>query len=213
MKFFNDNTRQQLTDLIGELKGEVKMYVFKSDSGCRTCKDTIQYLDEIAGLNQQIKLTVYDEDTDKQQFTRFEILMVPAIVILSDMSVSEGVRFYGIPSGYEVHSLISAIKRASGVLDPLPEESEKKILKINKNIDIQVFVTPTCPNCPEAVINGHTLAFHNPFITCNVIEAGSFPELSQKFNVRGVPKIIINQTHELDGPQSLAELIEVIEKI
>ena len=189
------------------------MYVFKSDSGCRTCKDTIQYLDEIAGLNQQIKLTVYDEDTDKQQFTRFEILMVPAIVILSDMSVSEGVRFYGIPSGYEVHSLISAIKRASGVLDPLPEESEKKILKINKNIDIQVFVTPTCPNCPEAVINGHTLAFHNPFITCNVIEAGSFPELSQKFNVRGVPKIIINEIHELDGPQTLERLLEVIEKL
>lgn len=213
VKFFNDNTIRQLSDLIGELREDVKMYAFKSDSGCLTCKDTIQYLAEIAGLNQKIKLTVYDAVTDKLQFTEFKIQRVPAIIILSELSVSEGVRFYGIPSGYEVHSLISAIKRASGVLEPLPQEIEKRIIKITKKIDIQVFVTPTCPNCPDAVITGHILAFHNPNITCNAIEAGSFTELSKKYNVRGVPKIIINGIHGLEGPQALEKLFEAIEKL
>jgi glutaredoxin-like protein len=213
MAFFNDNIRQQLSDLIGELKEEVNIFAFKSDSDCRTCKDTIQYITEFAGLNPKMNLTVYDRENEPEIFEKFNILRVPAILILKKDEDTTGVRFYGIPSGYEVHSLNTAIKEASGIRKEISKSILSRIKKIISLVHIQIFITPTCPNCPDIVINCHSIAFHNSNVVCDAIEAGSFPELSKKYNVRGVPTIIINELHELTGPQNLEKFLEVIEKL
>ncbi len=45
-----------------------------------------------------------------------------------------------------------------------------------------------------------------------MIEAQTFYELSDKFNVSGVPKIVINDEYELIGNQPLEAFMDVIEK-
>jgi protein-disulfide isomerase len=47
-------------------------------------------------------------------------------------------------------------------------------------------------------------------ITADVIEANEFPELSQRFNVMGVPKTIVNGMRELVGAQPEAQLMAAI---
>ena len=46
-----------------------------------------------------------------------------------------------------------------------------------------------------------------PRITADVIEANEFPELSQRFNVMGVPKTVINGVQELVGAQPEARVM------
>ncbi len=46
-----------------------------------------------------------------------------------------------------------------------------------------------------------------------MVEASTFSPLANKYSVSGVPKIIINEEHELEGRQPLSNLLEVIEKI
>ena len=43
------------------------------------------------------------------------------------------------------------------------------------------------------------MAFANPHITSQAIEATEFPELSRKYRVTGVPKTIVNETVEIMG--------------
>jgi predicted DsbA family dithiol-disulfide isomerase len=50
----------------------------------------------------------------------------------------------------------------------------------------------------------------NPWITADVIEANEFPELSQRFNVMGVPKTVVNRVQELVGAQPEGQLIAAI---
>ena len=50
----------------------------------------------------------------------------------------------------------------------------------------------------------------NPCITADVIEANEFPELSQQFNVMGVPKTVVNGVEELVGAQPEAQLMAAI---
>lgn len=50
----------------------------------------------------------------------------------------------------------------------------------------------------------------NQRITADVIEANEFPELSQRFNVVGVPKTVINGVQELVGAQHEAQLMAAI---
>jgi thiol-disulfide isomerase/thioredoxin len=66
-----------------------------------------------------------------------------------------------------------------------------------KNLDkpllLQVFVTPSCPHCPRAVLLAHQMAMENPqMIRAEGVEATEFPELANRFNVRGVPQTVIN---------------------
>ena len=45
-----------------------------------------------------------------------------------------------------------------------------------------------------------------------MIEANTFPAVSKKYNVSGVPKIIINEKFELLGNQPLEAFLNEIEK-
>jgi len=46
-----------------------------------------------------------------------------------------------------------------------------------------------------------------------MIEAETFGELSMKHNVSGVPKIVINDEHDLLGNQPIQEFLNTIESI
>jgi predicted DsbA family dithiol-disulfide isomerase len=50
----------------------------------------------------------------------------------------------------------------------------------------------------------------SPRITADVIEANEFPELSQRFDVMGVPKTVINGVQELVGAQPEARVMAAI---
>ena len=43
------------------------------------------------------------------------------------------------------------------------------------------------------------MAVESSHVTADVIEAMEFPDLAQRYGVRGVPKIVINETTEFVG--------------
>jgi len=213
MPIFNEETRVQLTDLVGKLPNKVNIFVFTSEANCRTCRDTLQYLTEFSELNENMELSVFDFDNNKPMVEKYNIEQVPAIVLLDEDVTDRGIKFYGIPAGYEIHSLIASVKEAAGLGGEISADQQKRIDNIDKKINIKVFVTPTCPHCPVAVINGHKLAFKNENIECEMIESTSFSALSQKYGVRGVPKIVINESYELTGSQPVEKFLDLIESI
>lgn len=54
------------------------------------------------------------------------------------------------------------------------------------------------------------MAIESERVTADVIEANEFPELSDRYQVSGVPKIVINDRVELLGAQREARLIEAV---
>lgn len=42
------------------------------------------------------------------------------------------------------------------------------------------------------MVLAHRMAMENPFIQAEAVDAGEFPELSNRHNVRGVPQTTIN---------------------
>ena len=104
-----------------------------------------------------------------------------------------GVQYSGIPSGHELSTLINDILIVSRRDSGLNEKTREFLKNLDKPLLLQVFVTPTCPYCPRAVLLAHQMAMENPkMIRAEGVEATEFPELSQRFNVRGVPQTVIN---------------------
>lgn len=164
---------------------------------CMFCKETRQLLKDVSSLSGKIELTIYDFEGDKDKAEEFGIDKIPAVVIMNEKDL--GIRFFGIPSGYEYASLIETIVDVSKSKTGLSQKTKDALQGIDKNIHIQVFVTPTCPYCSMAVRLGHQFALESSFVKSEMVESTEFPHLAQKYNVFGVPKTVINETIFIEG--------------
>ena len=207
----NEEIQNQLRDIFKEMKNDVTMVLFTKAGECYSCEETLGLLEEVSELSDKIHLKTLDFDKDTDLVKQYNIEMVPSFVILNSKDEYTGVKFNGIPAGHEINSFIPALIEMSGAESDVPAELVDRIKSINKPVNIKVFVTLSCPHCPGAVQKAHKLAMMNPNIEGEMIEAQTFMELSNKFNVSGVPKIVINDTIELVGNQPIEEFIKSIE--
>lgn len=209
-KLLNADVQKQLKQVFEELVNPVTMVLFTEDD-CESCEPTLSLLTEIAELSDKLNLRVYDINSDEAK--KYDIEMAPSFVLLDHNDEYHRVKFNGIPAGHEINSFISALIEMSGAESEVPAELLERIQKIDKPINIKVFVTLSCPHCPGAVQKAHKLAMLNKNVTGEMIEAQTFYELSEKFNVTGVPKIIINDSLELVGNQPIERFLEQIESL
>jgi glutaredoxin-like protein len=164
---------------------------------CLFCKETKQMLQEVSDLSEKLTLIVYDFTADKDQAELFGIDKIPATLLLGEKDT--GIRFFGIPSGYEYASFLESIidvSKGKSRLDPL---TIQQLQAVKKALHIQVFVTPTCPYCTSAVRLAHQFALESAHIRADMVESTEFPHLTQKYNISGVPKTIINESISIDG--------------
>jgi glutaredoxin-like protein len=180
-----------------QLVDPVKLVLFTQEFECRYCTDTKKLAQELTTLSDMITLEVYDFVSDAAKAKEYGVDKIPAIAIIGKKDY--GVRIYGIPYGYELQTLIEAVLNVSKGKTDISDKTKQILSDIKTPVHIQVFVTLTCPHCPSAAITAHKLAIENDNIKADVIEANEFPALAIKYNVIGVPKVVINDKEEFVG--------------
>lgn len=203
-----------------QLVNPVKLLMFTQTFECQFCAETRQIVEEVAALSDKITAEVYNFVVDKAVAESYGVDKIPAIAILrveGDREKDYGIRFYGIPSGYEFTSLIEDILDVSKGESGLQPKTKKAVAELTEPVHIQVFVTPTCPYCPQAVRLAHKLAIESDRIRADMIEAIEFPHLANKYGVYGVPRTVINDKVHQEGavPESvlLSKLLEAVGKV
>jgi glutaredoxin-like protein len=184
-------------DFDKRLKNPVKIIMFTQEFECKFCSDTRKLVEEIGTLNDKISVQVYDFVANSDKAKEFNISKIPALAIIGTKDY--GVRIYGIPYGYELSTLIEAIVNVSKGTTDLTPKTKNILSEVKKPVHIQVFVSLTCPNCPVAAAVAHKLAIESDLVRADAIDSSEFPELTQKYTVMGVPKIIINEKIEFVG--------------
>ena len=185
------------TDFSTKLEDPVRIVMFTQEVECRFCSDTRQLVQELATLNDKIKVEVYDFVANADKAKELGIDKIPALAIIGKKDY--GVRIYGIPYGYELQTLISAVIEVSKGKTDLSDKTKAILADVKSPVHIQVFVTLTCPHCPAAASIAHKLAIESDMIKADVIDSSEFAVLAQKYSVIGVPKIIINEKVEFVG--------------
>ena len=195
-KVLNDQIIKQINEVFEGMQEPVQVLFFGSKDNCDYCNEAKQLLEEVTELNDKLDLSVYDVQENADVAKQFNVTNAPGIVIAAkdnEEVKNLGVQFSGIPSGHEFSTLINDIlivsKRESG----LDEKTREFLKNLTQPLHLQVFVTPTCPYCPRAVLLAHQMAMENPqMIIAEGVEATEFPDLANQFNVRGVPQTVIN---------------------
>ncbi len=193
MTLLDEQTRNDVKDILAEVSGPVKLLVFTQEFECQFCAETRSIAEEIAALSDRIAVDIKDFVEDKETSETYRIDKIPAIAVLGADDADYGIRYYGIPSGYEFSSLLESIKMVGNQEHPLSDETVSFLDSLEEPMDLQVFVTPTCPYCPGAVVLAHYMALASDKVTAAMVEATEFPHLSMRYNVMGVPRTVINE--------------------
>ena len=190
------------------LVNDVELVNFTQEYECQFCKEARDIVLQLGALSPKIKAKVFDFVNNGDDVTKFNIKKIPAIAIIGKQDY--GIRYYGVPAGYEFTAFIDDIIDVSNGTTALSEIIKKKLADIKKPVHLQVFVSPTCPYCPKAARIAHQFAIENEFIRADVIEMTEFPYLVQRYSVMSVPHVVINEDTSFVGAQPPDVFIEQI---
>lgn len=187
-------------EFFSKLVNPVKIIVFIGKENCQYCDQLKQLVHEISELSDLVTYEIHDFDNEKDLAEKYRIDVAPAVVITQD-GKDLGVRYFGLPAGHEFGSFLEDIVDVSKGKTDLSEETKEVLKGIDKDVQIYVFVTPTCPYCPMAVRMAHKFAIENALggndkILGDMIEAIEFPGLAEQYNVMAVPKVVIRVNGE-----------------
>ena len=203
MGLIEDKDREQLTELFAGLENPVKILYFTQEHECEMCKMTRELLEEVAGISDKISIEIHDFVADQALAGQYKVDKIPGTVLMGDEDY--GIRFYGIPAGYEFTTLIEDIVDVAKRDPHLTEDVKAELAKVDQPVHLQVLISPTCPYCPTAVRTAHRFAMASKQITADMVETSGFPHLAVKYDVQGVPHTVINDEFSIIGPHSEAD--------
>lgn len=207
MAILSDENRDDVREIFEDLDREVTAHVF-TDGDCEYCEETVELNEELADLSENYTVEVHSmDDAAAAEYDAAKYENAP-VTVLTDGEI-RGVRYYGIPSGQEFGAYVRDIVAVSTGETGLDDSVKAELAEIDEEIDITVFVTLTCPHCPQAVETAHKFAIENPLITSEMVESQEFMDLAQEYGVRGVPQVNINgEAEEFTGAQPPQQFLE-----
>ncbi len=144
MAMLEPRVQEQARKALADMAGPVKLVLFTQGEDaleCESCADTHALAQEIAGLSDRLTLEVHDFKRESDAVRQYGIDKIPALAIVG--AKDYGVRYYGIPSGYEFGSLLRDMVQVSSGQSGLLPESRRILAGLKKPLHLQVFVTPT----------------------------------------------------------------------
>lgn len=195
-QLLNEEITQQVRDVFADLKQPVHVMFFGSQDNCAYCEDTRQLVEEVTALSDLLSLSVYDVKANADLARQYHVDKTPGLVIAAkegEEVVDYGIRMAGIPAGHEFSSLIQDILIVSARDSGLNPATRETLKSLQQPVLLQVFVTPTCPYCPRAVVLAHQMALESPMVQAEMVEATEFPDLSNRHRVSGVPHTVVNE--------------------
>lgn len=141
MAFLNASDEQEVRRQFEQLQHPVKLTVFsQSLAAADLCQQNEQLVREVADLSDKISVEVLNLAIDREKAEAYGVEQVPAIVVEGERDY--GLRFYGVPSGYEFGNLIDSIIVASTGEPDLSDDTKASLSALAGDVDIKVFSTP-----------------------------------------------------------------------
>ncbi|HUI41353.1 MAG TPA: hypothetical protein VL523_05235 [Terriglobia bacterium] len=135
---------QDATEIRAELQAmvnPVRLVHFTQELNLEYGREARQLLEELAALSDKISLDVCNFLLDRDRVAEFGVDKVPATVVCG--AKDYGIRFYGLPAGYEFSNLLDAILSVSQGDSGLSAASREKLAQVTEPVHLEVFVTPT----------------------------------------------------------------------
>jgi len=141
MSVLDEKTREEVKAALSDLPRDIKLVMFTQETECEYCSVTREMIEELAGLSDRLTAEVHDFVEDTELAEQYGVDKIPAVVLVGDKDY--GIHFYGVPAGYEFHTLLESVKDVSRRDPELPGVIKEDLAKVDKPVHLQVMITPT----------------------------------------------------------------------
>jgi glutaredoxin-like protein len=141
MSLIRDEDIAEIRERFKQLTGPVTLVHFTQELNLEYGREARQLLKDLAEISDKVTLEVFNFLIDKEKVAEYGVDKVPATVVRNGKDF--GIRFYGLPAGYEFSTLMDAILSISSGDSGLTEASKEKLKAVKQPLHLEVFVTPT----------------------------------------------------------------------
>jgi len=142
MSIMTERDRAAVRTEFEKLTGPVKLVVFSQELlAGDLCRQNEALVREVAELSDKIAVEVLNPAIDRERAQPYGVDQVPALVV--EGARDYGIRFYGVPLGYEFSNLIDSIVAVSSGEASLMAETKSSLATLAGDVEIKVFSTPT----------------------------------------------------------------------
>jgi alkyl hydroperoxide reductase subunit AhpF len=115
--------------------------------------------------------------------------------------VDDGVRFIGLPAGYQINSLVGAIQAVSFRASNLEARTRIQLSRLpaDAQIDLEVFSSAADEEGPLTATLAAGLAVASPNLRAFLIAADVFPAAAIRYSVRTLPHTVIDGRIHFQG--------------
>ena len=142
MGLLNDEVTAQLKEEFTKLVNPVRLAVFSQALADPESEQVRRLVEELGALDAKLTAESYNFVLDAEKAKELDIARIPAVAVLG-ADKDYGVRFYGLPAGYEFGTLVDLILDVSSGQSGLSDATKEALAKLTAPVHLQVFSTPT----------------------------------------------------------------------
>jgi len=205
-----EESARELRTLFGQLPYPIRVYLFTEKGKNEVFnKAAREIMKAFQSLSENIFLEEYP--LSHQEAKRWNIERSPTILFDPEFYK---IRFVGAPAGEEGRTILEAFLLLGTRSSGLSEQSRKILERMDSPRDVKVFVSITCPYCPQQAANAIRAAIERPeLISAEIIEIMANPDLAQKYGAMSVPQTYANELLIVQGAQPEEIFIVSLQKL
>ena len=179
---------------------------------CIACDSTLNLLNTLKEhSNGKLEVEEYSIEENPGMAEEYKVVRIPTILFIDEKN-REVIRYTAEPSGAELVPFIISLQNFSGVSSHYKDAIITNLKKMSKS-DIKLFITHTCPYCPQVVPIANLFAtLSKGKIKVDIIDINANQDVAMKYQIQGVPHTMINEKEHIYGMFTPQDLLEKLTK-
>jgi thioredoxin reductase (NADPH) len=180
---------KQLRQTFDQLPNEIPLYLFadpgSDDVFVQASRQIVRAFRELTP-----KISIKEFDLRHKLAVQWAVESSPTLLLDPDHF---NIRWLGAPVGEEGRSFLEAMILLGTGNSGASDQSRTILQRIDSPRHIKIFVSPTCPYCPQQVVNGLRAAIErSDLISLEIVDIQSRPDLADRYNAHSVPQAYAN---------------------
>ncbi len=201
---------QQLRATFAQMPNDIPLLLF-----------TDRYQDDVfAQANRQVirafreltdRITLREYGLDHEKARELNVTVAPTLVIAPD---TYNIRWIGAPMGEEARTFLELMILVGSGQSNASDQSLKVLERIDSPRNVKVFISPSCPYCPQQAVNGAKAAVARPdLISLELIDIQCRPDIAQQYSAHSVPVAFANEALIGQGAQAEEVFMSSLQKL
>ncbi|MGD9167665.1 MAG: thioredoxin family protein, partial [Syntrophobacterales bacterium] len=124
------------------------------------------------------------------------------------IEIQPNLRYMALPNGREMAPFLQSLLSCSQGKVSLAPRSLSALKTFITPTRFEVLMSPACPHCPAVVGLVNQLALASTYAEVTIIDVTLFAEYGQKYGIRAVPTVVIDEQDQLTGAISEDLLVD-----